>query len=141
MRASEKTVGLAVERALRGTSGSIRVVRAAKIPVALPASVVEDEAGLAARMAVVDAQTLRTTLGPLLASAPPGLRVVIVTPLARPGGRGLVGRLTASARRLAPTELVDACEALRHSGVVEVRVIDVAGALGLAVLSGRTTSG
>ena len=135
----EKTVGLAVERALRGAAGSIRVTRAAKIAVALPTSFVEDETGLDARMAVVDATSLEAALPPLLASAAPGVRVVVVAPVARSGGRGLVSKVATGARRLTPAQLVDACEALRHSGVIGVRVVDVAGALGLAVLSGRTS--
>lgn len=140
-RAREKTLDGALARALRETSGSVRVARAANIAFTLPASLVEDEAGVAARVAVVDEQTLEATVGPLLAGAPGEVRVVVVAPISREGGRGLASRLSTRVRRLTPVDLEDVCEALRHASVIDVRVVDVDGPLGLAVLTGRTTLG
>jgi hypothetical protein len=136
-----KTVDEAVAHALRDAAGSARVVRAVRIAVALPPSFREDEAGADARIAVVDGKTLAATLGPLLDGAAADVRVVIVTPLASHGGRGFVSSIRASLRRLTPIARVEACEALRHLGVIRVRVTEVPGSLGLAVLSGRTTLG
>ncbi len=117
------------------------MVRAATIAVTLPPSTVEDEAGMDGRLAIVDEKSLAATLPALVADAPGGVPVVVVLPLRREGGRGLVGRISARARRLGQVELTSACDALRREGVVGVRVLDVEGALGLAVLSGRTTFG
>jgi hypothetical protein len=48
--------------------------------------------------------------------------------------------MLARAKRLRPVSLEDACDALRHAGVVDVRVRRVDGALPIVVVSGTTSA-
>jgi len=72
-----------------------------------------------------------------VAQLPAHHRVAWAFPLARPGV--MVWALS-RARRLQPVQLEDACDALRHAGVVDVRVTMLEGILPIALLTGRTTA-
>lgn len=115
-----------------------RVVEAAPIELTLPPSVAVGDVGGDALVVAVDARSsaeLRALVEPLAA----GTEVVVVAPIAREGGRAWIGRALALARRVRAVPLEDVCDPLRQAGVVDVRVLDVTGALGLAVVTGRVS--
>ena len=117
----------------------MRVLRTSRLSLALPASWVESETGSVV-IAGADRATLGDAVEALAAAASADVLVALVVPLSRDGAAGVLARTAAWVRRVAPVAMEDACAALRHAGVVSVRVIDVAGVLGLAVIVGRATA-
>lgn len=115
-----------------------RVVQVAPIELTLPPSVAVAEGSGDALVVAVDARSsaeLRTFVEPLAA----GTDVVVVAPISREGGRAWIGWAVSLARRVRALPLEDVCDPLRQAGVVDVRVLDVTGSLGLAVVSGRVS--
>jgi hypothetical protein len=102
--------------------------------VPLPATAREGEPAEVC-LAAIDARTA-TELPALLATLASGVEVLVVAPVGREGGRAWLGWAMSLARRVHPLPLEHVCDALRHAGVVDVRVLDVEGPLGIVVVRG-----
>ncbi len=127
----------AIHASLGLTEGRALVLRASRLDVTLPRGIElarEDEPA-DVMIAALDAASFSDAIARLGIQARP-LRIAWVLPIA---GASVVGWVVARARRLQPVVLEDACDALRHAGVVDVRVTRVHGALPVVVLSGRTS--
>ncbi|MFO0685463.1 MAG: hypothetical protein U0234_25615 [Sandaracinus sp.] len=131
-------LGSALARALGGAALRARVVAQARIELPLPPGVVPAGPGETADTTIVavDAASVEG-LGATLAPIVPGERLVVVVP---PTPQSLLGQVLARARRIEPVPLERVCTALRHVGVVDVRVTHVPGRLRLAVVTGRASA-
>lgn len=129
-----------VERALDALSArTVLVVRASRIELTLPAGVTETTEPLLADTVWMSLDAASLADGAAHVAALPADRTLAwAFPVARPG---VVPWALARARRLQPLALEDACDALRHAGVIDVRVTSLPGSLPIAVVTGRTTAG
>jgi hypothetical protein len=93
--------------------------------------------GLAALPTPIDAATLADAAA-TIATMLPETTIAWSMPIVAPG---MLRWALARMRRVRPVQLEDACEALRHAGVLDVRVTTIEGALPSVVLTGRTTGG
>jgi len=113
-------------------------VRGCAIDVVLPAGFAEAREGepIDAVIASVDAGSIEAAAATL---EPRGrdVRVAWVIPVTRGGVSGVLSWMQARTRRLRPMVIEDACDAFRRGGVTDVRVVAIAGSLGLALVSGR----
>lgn len=128
----------ALAQALGGAPLRARVVRASRIELPLPPAAIAAGPGerVDALIAAFDAASI-TGMPEELAACAPDERIVLVVP---PASQSLVGQVLARARRVGPVPVERVCTALRHAGVVDVRVAHVPGTLRLAVVSGRASA-
>ena len=128
-----------LDRALAALSARrVLVVRASRIELTLPAGATETNEPSIADTVVMSFDAVSVAeAAARVASFPAHRTIACALPIAR---AGVVSWALARARRLQPVELEDACDALRHAGVIDVRVTSLPGSLPIAVVTGRTTA-